>query len=327
MADRDADARRSCRTRRAERVLMLACDGRGGDAAHARDAARRGSGAARGRSSGTRARPPGTRWRWRRSETTATAMRSCSRAPGRPRVSHRCGVVLRAVALARRRRARGERPEGSYVVSLLDARRRRGGAQGRRGGGRGGARRRSPSRTSGWSRSSPTSGSTATCCSPRAACEPARSRTSCAGGTRLSSRRAASHEYRRRMQSRRHRPRRAASGAERLARRWPTDARGPRRLRQSYVQYLTASRSWHGAAGRVRRARQARRSRSSRSSRSRACARRRLRPRRSYVEYPGASKPMRVLARLLDELGSGTIAADQDGNRGSWVRGRRRCTR
>ncbi len=34
----------------------------------------------------------------------------------------------------------------------------------------------------------------------------------------------------------------------------------------------------------------------------------------SYVEYPGVEHPMRVLARLLGELGiAGTIAADQDG--------------
>jgi len=34
----------------------------------------------------------------------------------------------------------------------------------------------------------------------------------------------------------------------------------------------------------------------------------------SYIEYPGNEHPMRVLARLLDELGvRGRIAADQDG--------------
>ncbi len=57
--------------------------GRGGAAAHPRDAARRGSGAARARSTGTRARRRATRSPSRRSATTATATRSCC-ACGRP---------------------------------------------------------------------------------------------------------------------------------------------------------------------------------------------------------------------------------------------------
>ena len=55
------------------------------------------------------------------SATTATATRSSLRVrPERPRLPHRLALVLRALALAPRRRARQERPEGSYVAGLLD---------------------------------------------------------------------------------------------------------------------------------------------------------------------------------------------------------------
>jgi Xaa-Pro dipeptidase len=37
-----------------------------------------------------------------------------------------------------------------------------------------------------------------------------------------------------------------------------------------------------------------------------------------YPEYPGGEHPMRILARVLDDMGvTGTIAADQDGYPGS----------
>ena len=75
-----------------------------------------------------------------------------------------------------------ERPEGSYVVRLLDegpaAAARKVGEEGVEAALAGAARATSAS-----SRSSPTSGSTATCCSPRAGSTRARSRPSCPGST------------------------------------------------------------------------------------------------------------------------------------------------
>ncbi len=92
--------------------------------------------------------------------------------PNGPGLPHRRRVVLRPVALAHRRRARRDAPGG--LVRRRPARRRPRGSRAEGGGGRrrGRARRRHRVATSGSSRSSPTSGSTATSCSPRAASQP-----------------------------------------------------------------------------------------------------------------------------------------------------------
>ena len=104
-----------------------------------------------------------------------------ARAPDGPRVSHRLRVVLRAVAVARRRRAR-EGASGGLVHDVAPRRRRRRlRAQGRRGSGRGRGRRARRVGRAPRVRRSPTSGSTPTCCSPRAASTRARSRTSWRG--------------------------------------------------------------------------------------------------------------------------------------------------
>ena len=87
-----------------------------------RETARRGSGAARARSCGTRARRPGTCSRSRRSATTATATRSCCACarPGRRATPARARASRPALWRTISERE-AERPEGSYVVSLLDA--------------------------------------------------------------------------------------------------------------------------------------------------------------------------------------------------------------
>ena len=101
---------------------MLAYDGRRGAPPHARD----GRGVVleplAAASSGTRARRRATRSRSRRSATTATATRCCYRVrPNGPACHTGARVVLRALALARRRRA-GARPARRAPTSpaLLD---------------------------------------------------------------------------------------------------------------------------------------------------------------------------------------------------------------
>ena len=113
-------------------------DGRRGAPAHARERARRGSGAARAQEY------------WHKGATSGNTMAiveirdDCDGdaillrvRPGRPGLSHRRRVVLRAVALARRRGARSDAAGG--LVRRLAARqgRRRGGPEGGGGGCRG----------------------------------------------------------------------------------------------------------------------------------------------------------------------------------------------
>ena len=142
-------------------------DGRRGAAADARD--RRGvvleplaaAALAQGRDLGQHARGRGDARRLRRRRAPP------ARAPAGPDLPHRRRVVLRALALAPDQEREPSGPTARTSSRLLDdagARR----AQGGRGRARGGARRRRARPTSGWSRRSPTSSSTATCCSPRA---------------------------------------------------------------------------------------------------------------------------------------------------------------
>ena len=174
----------SSRTRTTGRVLMLACDDDEALRLHARD----GRGVVL---------EPLARELWHKGATSGNTMAvdeirdDCDGdallyrvRPNGPGVPHGRGVVLRAVALARRRRARRDAAGGllRHAPARRGPGRRR--PEGRRGGRRGRARRRRARATSGWSRSSPTSGSTATSSSPRAACTPPRSRTSCAGAIR-----------------------------------------------------------------------------------------------------------------------------------------------
>jgi Xaa-Pro aminopeptidase len=173
----------------------------------------------------------------------------------------------------------------------------------------------SPSRTNGSSRSWPTSGSIATSSSRHADCSRRRSRTSSGGGTPAPDR---SSDYRRainvatgidpdELRERRERLRALVTG------------HGPSGLvvfDQSYVQYLTRfsflaterpvaylERFGGETAAFVPEFEVARVRAETGFDRV-----------ESYPEYPGTEHPMRILARLLDDMGiTGTIAADQDG--------------
>ena len=291
--------------------------GRGGAAPNARD--RRGvvleplarGALAQGRDVGQHARGRGDPRRLRRGRA------SLPRASERPGLPHRRGVVLRAVALARRRRAGGDATARGRTSPACS---RAGRLPPPARSGRRGSRRRSPasaSPTSGSSRSSPTSGSTATSCSQPAGCSRRPSRTSFGDGTPAPDVGSATivAPHRRRDRNRLRRAPRAARAAARARR--GSRAVGLCRLRpelRPVPDALLVPRD--RAAGRVRRERERRdggvRAPSSRSPASQAeTSFDRV---ESYPEYPGVEHPMRILARLLDDMGvTGTIGADQDG--------------